>query len=58
VLQALAARLDAADPHTEDVTDLEDELPSCEKAASELKTAYAQAVRTAGNLPGYDRLVK
>ena len=36
-IQALVSRLEATDPDTEDVTDLEDNLLSCEKAASELK---------------------
>ena len=57
-IQALVSRLEAADPDTEDVTDLEDDLLSCEKAASELKTAYEQAVKMASNLPAYDKLVK
>ncbi len=57
-VQALVARLDAADPDVEDVTDLEDELLSCEKAAAELKAAYEAAVKMASNLPAYDKLVK
>jgi hypothetical protein len=57
-IQALVARLDAADPDTEDVTDLEDDLLSCEKATSELKTAYEQAVKMASNHPACDKLVK
>jgi hypothetical protein len=57
-VQALVARLDAADPDVEDVTDLEDELLSCEKAATELKVAYEAAFKMASNLPAYDKLVK
>ena len=57
-LQGLAARLDAADPDADDVTDLEDELLRYEKAASELKVAYEAAVRMASNLPSYDKLVR
>ncbi|MFL6699132.1 MAG: hypothetical protein ACJ8GJ_18340 [Vitreoscilla sp.] len=57
-VQGLVARLDAADPDAEDVTDLEDELLRYEKAASELKVAYEAAVKMASNLPAYDTLVK
>ncbi len=57
-VQGLVARLDAADPDAEDVTDLEDELLRYEKAASELKVAYEAAVKMASNLPAYDKLVK
>ncbi len=57
-VQGLVARLDAADPDADDVTDLEDELLRYEKAASELKVAYEAAVKMASNLPAYDKLVK
>jgi len=57
-VRALAARLDAADPDVDDVTDLEDELLGYEKAAAELKVAYEAAVKMASNLPAYEKLVK
>ena len=57
-VQALVAKLDAADPDIEDVTDLEDELLGYEKAASELKSAYEAALKMASNLPAYDKLVR
>jgi hypothetical protein len=57
-VQGLVARLDAADPEVDDVTDLEDELLSYEKAASELKVAYEAALKMASNLPAYEKLVK
>jgi hypothetical protein len=57
-VQALAARLDAADPDVDDVTDLEDELLGYEKAAAELKVAYEAALKMASNLPAYEKLVK
>ena len=40
------------------MTDLEGELLRHEKAAAELKVAYEAAVKTAGNLPTCDKLVK
>ncbi len=57
-VQALVARLDAADPDIDDVTDLEDELLGYEKAASELKVAHEAALKMASNLPAYEKLVK
>ena len=57
-IRALTTRLDAADPDTQDVTDLEDALPSWEKAADELKVAYEAAVKMSSNLPAYDKLVR
>ncbi len=57
-IRALTTRLDAADPDTQDVTDLEDALLSWEKAADELKVAYEAAVKMSGNLPAYDKLVR
>ncbi len=57
-VQALVARLDAADPDIDNVTDLEDELLGYEKAASELKVAYEAALKMASNLPAYEKLVK
>ena len=57
-IRALTTRLDAADPDTQDVTDLEDALLSWEKAADELKMAYEAAVKMSSNLPPYDKLVR
>jgi hypothetical protein len=57
-VQGLIARLDAAGPDVDDVADLEDELPGYEKAAAELKVAYEAALKMAGNLPAYEKLVR
>jgi len=55
LLQAQVESLDADDPVLPDV---EDELLSCSKAASELRDSYAAALKGSGNLPPYDSLVK
>lgn len=55
LLQAQVESLDADDP---DLLDVEDDLLSCTKAAAELRDSYAEALKSVGNLPPYDGLVK
>jgi hypothetical protein len=57
-LRAITAKIDAAAEDDDDVSDLEYELMSYEKAAQELRIAYEAAVKMASNLPAYDKLVK
>lgn len=55
LLQAGVESLDGDDP---DLPDIEDELLSCIKSAHELRDSYAVALKSIGNLPSYESLVK
>lgn len=54
----LKAEVDSRDPEDETLTDYEEELLECSKAAMELKRLYQQAEKTTGNLPAYALLVR
>jgi hypothetical protein len=54
----LKAQIDQADESDDDLMDWEDEMLAYVKTADELRVSYEEALKTIGNLPFYEDLVK
>lgn len=54
----LKAQVDQADESDDDLIDLEDEMLAYVKTADELRVSYEEALKTIGNLPFYEDLVR
>lgn len=54
----LKAQVDQADESDDDLIDLEDEMLAYLKTADELRVSYEEALKTIGNLPFYEDLVR